>query len=146
MKQDELIKRIVKKLNTHELAIVVIILALVLLKWYKISGTAPLIIAGISLICMIYYFSSFEKIECDNMSQRFIIKLTGLASALVLVGVLFAMFQWPNSKMMLIVGTIGLAGSLIGSKVTNLNSTSYYTQYKTFRIIVLIGLSVFYLL
>ncbi len=93
----------------------------------------------------IYVLSVLNAEEGISVKYNFISKMSGIASALVLNGVLFSLLHWPNSIVSLSLGGISLIGVLFGGSVLKLFKTEHLPLNMMIRIVVLIILSGFFL-
>lgn len=134
-----------KIVNKNELFILFVVVLIVFLDWMSIQFSQILSILIMYIISLLYFASTLNFEKGLSGGQSAIFKISGIASAVVVIGILFALLEWPNSMLMLSVGVLGLVGSLIGAGVLNLLETKYFPQNKSIRIGVLIILSLVFL-
>lgn len=145
-KNNVIFQKIKKIVSKNELLLLLIILLTVFLNWLAISGLNMLIIIIILTIAGFYFLTAFFNEKGVSVHQKFLIQLSGLASAMVLVGVLFSMLNWPSLIQNLVIGGVGLIGVLVGGSVLGLVSTKYLPRNMVIRIVTLIILAAYFLM
>lgn len=86
-----------------------------------------MLVATFSALAIFYYYFAFpifnqfplkmaivkggetENIEVNRMLARFF----GFTIAMVIIGLLFKLMQWPNASAILLIGVVGLAASVL---------------------------------
>jgi len=126
----------------YELLLLFIIGLIILLKWISFPLINTISIVVLLSISSMYMASGIGSTNKENVLS----KISGMASGITVVGVLFSLLHWPNSIVMLLVGSLALIGVLIGSRALKLLKTEKFTQNKMIRLVVLIILAGFFLL
>lgn len=125
----------------YELLILFIIVLIILLKWISFPFINIISIVVLLSISSMYMASGIGSIDKGGVLS----KISGMASGVTIVGVLFSLLHWPNSIVMLLVGSLALIGVLIRASTLKLLKTEKFTQNKVVRLVVLIVLSGFFL-
>lgn len=119
MKRSDLNAKFIAFINDKVMKYENILIALILVVLVLNSFDHPFIkifnTIILSSIAMIYIFSAYKDLSDSEFTQidTFFHKLSGFASAVALIGFLFSLQKFPNSKNMLVVGGITLLVSFI---------------------------------
>ncbi len=105
-----------------------------------------LIILPLSLLSMMYYFLTFRKVEHHNAMNIFANKIMSISFSVAMIGILFSIQRFPNSKMMLLVALVGMAIGLIMQIIVNSKEEKKeLLDITTLRVFIIAGLVVYFM-
>ncbi len=96
----------------------------VLFKIFHLQGTSELLMISLSTYAAVCYLSAFEETELQGVLNKFIVKAGGIASAVVVIGMLFLVLSLPGGINMLEIGVPALCIIIIITFIKSLNSES----------------------
>lgn len=145
---DLIFEVILPKVNI--LSILLIAVAL-MFKLFKLQGTKELFTISMSSYAAVCYLGAFKKNNLDGYFNKFIFKLGGITSAVLVIGTLFLILNLPGGKEMFTIGVPAFIIAFILTLVKNMNTESEEYRdilkryFKTFAIITTIYLVAIYL-
>lgn len=116
------------------------------------QGFSVLMVMGISILAMAYFFRSFSTVSGDagdsgtqagGMSV-FLFKLFNLSASVGSVGLLFRLMRWPQSEIMLLTALSGMA--ITFTAYVYFRVRSHYDALIRKELIRMIVLSIFFFL
>lgn len=134
-----------------EIISIVLIAISILFKLLHLQGTNEMFMISMSTYAVICYLSAFQKNKFEGVFNQFIVKLGGIASAVLVIGTLFLILSLKGGQEMFMIGVPAfiLAFIAILYKNTNTESEEYkkilIRHSKTFVIVAVIYLVTFYL-
>lgn len=89
-----------------------------------------------SVLATLYFFTAFAPTPVLPNPEKalFMIKLAGIGSAVAVVGIMFAMLNWPGSNRMLIAGGLTHVVCLFYSFAIKINDEGFNNRLKNIRI------------
>ena len=109
------IKKIIQtKIIQYEYVILTLVLLGLAMQFTDFQYASLITVILLSLSATAYFISAFIIHEETNlvMEDHFFFKLIGIASGVVILGILFSVLSWPNAKPMTVVGGLTLLVSL----------------------------------
>ena len=134
-----------------ELMAIIVIAISILFKLLHLQGTNEMFMISLSIYAIVCYLGSFRKYAVEGMVSQLIIKLGGIASAVLCIGTLFLVLGLPGGTEMFTIGAPAFILAFILTLFKNTNSDSeefkkiLIQHLKTFVIVAVIYLITFYL-
>jgi hypothetical protein len=149
MEQNESVSRIGKIIQTkvlkYELLIVLVIAGGTLLRIFNIPHTGMITTVVLMTASCIYFFSAFGIPDGSAVTafDNFIIKLTGIASSVSIIGILYLIQKWPMANTMIIVGILALSIVLVYIVIKQVRTpeSEIFNKMVIVRILVLVFIS-----
>jgi len=117
------------RLDQYEIILFMIFITALIVKSIEDLQSDPLIVVSLSILAVLCYFAGHAVISGENVSgyDKFVYKLAFWASSIGIIGILFRLMGWEMSYMMITIGCLTLAISLVviiflKSKKDNLDS------------------------
>jgi len=134
--------KIKTKLIQYERYIIAVIAICLVIKYLHIPLSGVICTLLLSTIGVMYFFSAFSNQYESEVTafDIFIYKISGFASAVLIIGILFSIQHWPGFRNMLIMGLFTLLISLIYMIFQNgkRSESKPFDQWLIIRISVLI--------
>jgi hypothetical protein len=134
--------KIKSRLVQYERFIIAVIAICVAIKYLHVPLSGLISTLLLSTIGVMYFFSAFStQYESEVTAFDIVIyKLSGFASSVLVVGILFTIQHWPGDRNMLIMGLFTLLISLIYMILQNRkrSASKPFDQWLIIRIAVLI--------
>lgn len=93
------------------------ILTALFLSWLAVKMDLPfgaiLISICYSIAAFLYAVTAYANVRSESPIDKFMSKLSGIASCISTIGCLYAIMHWPGTEQLLIVGGSSLAITLI---------------------------------
>jgi hypothetical protein len=109
------------KVLNHERIIILLVTLGLLIKYLKVQFSGLIDTFLLSSVSIIYFLSAYSTHEESNSSviDLFVYKICAFGSAVSIIGILFIIQKWPNSKLMLIMGLSALVIPIIYILINN---------------------------
>jgi hypothetical protein len=96
-----------------EILIALLVVTSALLNYFKLAGSQEALMITMSLLSGFYFLSIYFKPEIQGQLGIIAIKVFGIASAVCVVGLLYAILHLVGATEMLLIGVTSLAGALL---------------------------------
>lgn len=134
-----------------ELISLVLIVIALWLKVFKIQGAADIFMISMSTYAGTCHLSAFKPSNITGHFGKLIIKLGGIASAILVIGTLFLILNLHGGKQMFTIGAPAFVIAFILTLIKNTNSESeeykdmLKRHFRTFGIITIVYLVAIYI-
>lgn len=129
---------------------VILFLAIIISFMIRVSTDLPvgiILIVSLMTLSTLYFFTVFASIndEYAGGMENFLHKLASVSCSIVLVGALFTIQMWPNSKLFLQIGCFTLIIVLPIILYTNSKKTElqFFNVRYILRLVLILGFGIF---
>ena len=139
---------IAPRLDKFEIILFLVFIISLILRISTDLPVALLLIASLMILSTLYFFAAFASIndEYAGGMESFLHKLASWSCSIILVGALFRIQMWPNSKLLLQIGCITLI--IVLSMILYTNSRKpelkFFNVRYILRLVLILGLGLFF--
>lgn len=131
-----MVVKIVRKFERFEFYVSAILIVIILLFSLNIKALDMVTTSVLSSLATLYFFTAFAPApELPNPEKAlFVQKLAGIGPAIALVGIMFAMLNWPGANRLLIGGGLSCVVCLFFSFALKINQDDFHHRLKKLRV------------
>ncbi len=139
---------IAPRLEKFEIILFLVFIISLMLRISTDLPVALLLIVSLMTLSTLYFFAAFARIndEYAGGMESFLHKLASWSCSIILIGALFRVQMWPNSKLFLQIGCVTLIIVLSIILYTNSRKPElkFFNVRYILRLVLILGLGIFF--
>jgi hypothetical protein len=113
MDYNSIIQRLANGKVSVEILLTFLVIVSAVLNFYRVSGSQEALMITMSLLSSFYFISAYFPSETKGILALIAIKVIGVASAVCITGLLFAILHLVGASQMLLIAVTSLVGTLL---------------------------------
>jgi hypothetical protein len=152
-RKQEIEMEFIQKIKPHQLKIELVLSVFVLLglmmRYYHVPYSGVVLSISLILLSILYFFLASAKYETDAKPRytilNFLKYLLGWSKSAAIVGILYALVNWPGTEVMLKVGSITSGIIILASLIFNNygNKSEIFKLSETIRSFIILLATLF---